>query len=178
MLLCFAFVVLLTTTCVAIPPVWRIDVPYHRQITDFCCGDASLQMVLQYWDPTVRYSIFGEVVKISFPISKVSLISKANISQNDIMNVMRTSEQQGTLSVDIVRGAQFSVLSSAVGILYQNITVVNGYPGKPLGLAAFWHDSTAPWIQNLKVISILDSHYAYTIIILNLNYLISIKEIF
>jgi hypothetical protein len=26
-----------------------LDVPYHRQFTDFSCGDASLEMVLDYY---------------------------------------------------------------------------------------------------------------------------------
>lgn len=25
------------------------NVPYHRQITDYACGDASSEMVLHYW---------------------------------------------------------------------------------------------------------------------------------
>lgn len=58
------------------------NVPYHRQNTDYACGDASMQMVLNYWNPIY-------------------------VSQSSIMDVMRTTTNQGTLSLDTVRGAQF-----------------------------------------------------------------------
>ena len=42
-----------------IPEAYLIpNVPYHRQLTDFTCGDASLEMVLNYYGPDVsQFSI-------------------------------------------------------------------------------------------------------------------------
>jgi uncharacterized protein YvpB len=46
-----------------------LDVPYFRQVTDFSCGDASLQMLLSYWG--------------------------VNVSQYSLMDVMRTTIEEG-----------------------------------------------------------------------------------
>jgi len=42
-----------------IPEAYLIpNVPYHRQLTDFTCGDASLEMLLNYYGPDVsQFSI-------------------------------------------------------------------------------------------------------------------------
>eukprot|EP01114_Cavostelium_apophysatum_P012824 TRINITY_DN2965_c0_g1_i1.p1 TRINITY_DN2965_c0_g1~~TRINITY_DN2965_c0_g1_i1.p1 ORF type:complete len:384 (-),score=45.27 TRINITY_DN2965_c0_g1_i1:7-1158(-) len=107
-----------------IPSKYLIDVPYHMQITDYGCGDASMQMVLNYWEP--------------------------EIDQLSIADVMRTSTAEGTLSVDMVRGAHFSSMSSSVGIDFPNVSLSAGYPSLPLGLAAFWRDSDEFWLDDLK----------------------------
>ncbi|KAG2393665.1 hypothetical protein C9374_007196 [Naegleria lovaniensis] len=64
------------------------DIPYLHQITDYSCGDASLNMVLSYYYP-----------------QKI-------IDQRAIIDVARTSNHTGTLSLDVVRSARFSPLSS------------------------------------------------------------------
>jgi predicted double-glycine peptidase len=46
-----------------------LDVPYFRQVTDFSCGDASLQMLLSYWG--------------------------VNVSQYSLMDVMRSTIEEG-----------------------------------------------------------------------------------
>lgn len=62
-------------------------VPYHRQITDFSCGDASSEMLLNY--------LYG-----------------VDVDQRAIIDVLRTTPDQGTLSDDIVRGLKFSKSST------------------------------------------------------------------
>jgi len=101
-------------------------VPYHAQVTDYSCGDGSLEMVLNYYG--------------------------ADVNQYSIMDVMRTSENNGTLSLDIVRGAHFSPMSSSVGIQWPQNELTSGYPGHPIGLAAFWYDSTESWLDFVKLI--------------------------
>jgi hypothetical protein len=47
---CVAFVLLQlyvgTSQAAKIPPSHRINVPYHMQVTDYCCGDVSIREVL------------------------------------------------------------------------------------------------------------------------------------
>jgi hypothetical protein len=106
-------------------PTSRIlNVPYFRQVTDFACGDASLQMLLAYWG--------------------------VNVSQYTLMDVMRSTIAEGTSSFDLVRASHFSSLSSSTGRIYPDFAVKAGYPGHPIGLASFWHDSTKPWLNHLK----------------------------
>jgi len=95
------------------------NVPYHSQLTNWCCGDASLEMVLNYWGP--------------------------DVDQLSIIDVARSASQEGTLTLDIIRTGKFSRLSSSIGTAFPNVTVTNGFPGRPRGLAAFWYDSTTPW---------------------------------
>jgi hypothetical protein len=75
-----------------------------------------------------------------------------DVDQYSIMDVMRTSYEEGTLSFDIVRGSQFSAMSSSVGIKYPQKQLLSGYPGRPIGLAAFPHDSSSPWMEEIKVL--------------------------
>ncbi len=87
-----------------------ISVPYHRQIKNYYCGPAALQMVFDYYGP--------------------------EISQWEIADVARTSrEMEGTFTFDMVRAAHFSNLSTSVGNeQFQNFT---GYTARRLGYAAF-----------------------------------------
>jgi len=111
----------------SIPEKYIIQtVPYHFQITDYGCGDASLEMVLNYFGP--------------------------DINQLSIADVMRTSEEFGTLSVDIVRGGHFSPISSSVGIQFPNVSLSNGYLNTSFGLSSFWRDSDEFWLDSLKVL--------------------------
>jgi len=110
-----------------IPAAYTINkVPYHYQVTDYGCGDASTQMVLQY---------LGTYV-----------------DQLTLTNVLRTSWWEGTLSTDIVRGGHFSIMSSAVGSQFENISVPSGYPGYPLGYAGYWKDDTQDWLETIKIL--------------------------
>lgn len=65
-----------------------IPVPYIHQIVDYSCGDSALNMILTYYYP------------------------QKPIDQRAIIDVLRTSNHTGTLSLDVVRGARFSPLSS------------------------------------------------------------------
>jgi hypothetical protein len=105
------------------PQSYRIDVPYHRQQTDFGCGDASLQMILDYYG--------------------------VQVNQFSVMDVMRSTTHEGTLSLEIIRGAHFSALSSSMGRLYPDFKLRNGYPNQPIGLAAFWKDNYN-WLNEVK----------------------------
>jgi PKD repeat protein len=85
-----------------------IDVPYHRQLTNYYCGPASLEMVFDYFGP--------------------------DISQHEIAEVSRTADYGGTFQSDLVRAAHFSNLSTSDGMaMVANIT---GYTARKLGYAA------------------------------------------
>lgn len=78
------------------------NVPFHRQVTTYACGDASFEM-LMHWNG-------------------------ADIDQRAIIDVLRTSEAQGTLSLDQVRGGHFSQKSSsAADRLFPDQTPRNGW---------------------------------------------------
>jgi Peptidase_C39 like family len=78
------------------------NIPYHRQITPYACGDASAEMVLHS---------FGH----------------ADVDQRAIIDVQRTSSTEGTLSYDVVRGLRFSELSkSPISGLYPQETPTKG----------------------------------------------------
>src|SRR4051812_15124037 len=57
------------------------NVPYHRQINDYTCGDGSMEMILHYFGP--------------------------DVDQRAIADVMCTSDHMGTLSYYLVRAAHF-----------------------------------------------------------------------
>eukprot|EP01102_Stenamoeba_stenopodia_P007758 TRINITY_DN2186_c0_g1_i1.p1 TRINITY_DN2186_c0_g1~~TRINITY_DN2186_c0_g1_i1.p1 ORF type:complete len:375 (+),score=85.70 TRINITY_DN2186_c0_g1_i1:52-1125(+) len=110
-----------------IPDAYLIpNVPYFRQLTDFTCGDASLEMVLSYYGPEV--------------------------DQFSIIDAARTTSDEGTLSYDVTRVGHFSALSSAVGDLYPEVAPIHGFPGHPLGYAAFDYDSQTPWLDQVKAL--------------------------
>jgi len=72
-----------------LPQAYNIaGVPYHYQITDWFCGPAALQMIMDYW---------GEEIPQN-PISDVA---------NDVVNV-------GCYSSDMDRAAHFSGMSTAI----------------------------------------------------------------
>jgi hypothetical protein len=52
----------------------------------------------------------------------------------------------------LIRASHFSALSSSTGRLYPDFALKNGYPGHPIGLASFWHDSDQPWLEQVKVL--------------------------
>jgi len=130
------FLLSLSMTVYALPASHVIKIPYHRQKTDYSCGAASMEMVLNFFGPDVM--------------------------QEAIVNVMRTTPEEGTLSLDIVRGAQFSMLSSSVGKNFVNYSLTRGYPHRPSGLGAFYYDSDQPWINQLKALIAQD----YPVIVL------------
>lgn len=98
------------------PPQMLLEVPYHRQETEYSCGAASLQMVLEYF-------------------------LKVPVDQYAIMNVARTSPTFGTVSHDLARAAQFSAVSSAAAHTFPDSISVNGYQGRPIGFGSFFHSS-------------------------------------
>lgn len=89
-------------------PSVYISVPYSRQITNYYCGPAALEMVFRFYGP--------------------------NIPQIEIADVARTAPD-GTYTPDMVRAAHFSNLSTSVGReMAGNIT---GYTARKFGYAAF-----------------------------------------
>jgi len=110
----------------SIPSSYNIQVPFYRQLNDFACGAASMQMILQYYNRTVN--------------------------QYNVADVLRMEWTEGTFSTDMVRAGHFSVLSSSVGNYFPNATLEAGYPGYPLGLLAYWADSEESWLDSMKVI--------------------------
>ena len=109
------------TSVIAIVP----SVPYHRQITDYYCGDASFQMTLQSFN-----------------------LSAAIPSQNLIAKVMRTTEEQGTLSYDVVRAGHFSLLSTPP---YGSDPDQHGWNSdRLLGMASYSRRQDTCWSDDLK----------------------------
>jgi hypothetical protein len=53
------------------------------------------------------------------------------------------------MTIDLVRLAHFSRLSSSVGILSPNHSVSYGMVNRPHGMAAAWRDSTTAYTQDL-----------------------------
>eukprot|EP01103_Thecamoeba_quadrilineata_P014206 TRINITY_DN4170_c0_g1_i1.p1 TRINITY_DN4170_c0_g1~~TRINITY_DN4170_c0_g1_i1.p1 ORF type:complete len:237 (+),score=23.16 TRINITY_DN4170_c0_g1_i1:52-762(+) len=89
------------------------NVPYHRQINGYSCGDASTEIVLHYSGP--------------------------DVNQKAIIDVIETFQQDGTLSYMIARAGHFSKLSSAPSETeFPSDAPKNGWsPDRPLGLASF-----------------------------------------
>jgi len=107
------------------------NVPYHRQFTDYSCGDASLEMLMHHYG--------------------------ADIDQRAIIDVLRTTSSSGTFSFDLVRGGHFSSLSTAPTGTYlpypQNVPLKGGWNvTKPLGYGAFLYRSDTCWAKKLKPI--------------------------
>ncbi|KAL9649075.1 hypothetical protein ABK040_008452 [Willaertia magna] len=95
-----------------------IPVPYYDQITGYSCGDGSLNMVLGY---------YNEQQKLKQPFD-----------QRAIIDVARTSNHTGTYSLDVVRTARFSPLSSTPSVPNQQFYIQypqqapsNGWFGNP-----------------------------------------------
>jgi len=97
----------------------------QTQRNGISCGAGALESVLEYRGPAV--------------------------DQKAIADVARTSSY-GTYSFDIVRTGQFSALSSAQGDYYAHEIPTAGFPGRPLGLAAFGHNAATPWLAEAKAI--------------------------
>lgn len=53
------------------PQKYRIDVPYHRQLTDFGCGDASLQMILDYYGVQANQFSIMDVMRSTMHEGKI-----------------------------------------------------------------------------------------------------------
>ena len=45
-----------------------LDVPYHRQFTDFSCGDASLEMVLDYYGKVFKLIVSAKIIVFYEPV--------------------------------------------------------------------------------------------------------------
>jgi hypothetical protein len=101
--------------------------PWFQQVTDYCCGEASMAMVFSYWTPA------------------------APVSQLWAIDVARSSPEVGTLTLDIVRAGRFSALSAAPCAIVPN-PPQSGYPGRPLGLAAGWRADDQPWLDDLRAV--------------------------
>lgn len=70
--------------------------------------------------------------------------------QRVVMDVVRTADVAGTLAVDIVRGGHFSYASAAAGSAFPAAAPTQGYPRRPLGLAAFGLRQATCWVAELK----------------------------
>jgi len=111
------------------------NIPYHRQVTDYACGDGSSEMVLHHYG--------------------------SDIDQRAIIDVLRTSSQEGTLSDDIVRGARFSQFSGApttAPFPFPKEAPQAGWNEKRhYGYGGFLHRDTSCWYSELK--DIVESGY-------------------
>ncbi|KAF2073831.1 hypothetical protein CYY_004858 [Polysphondylium violaceum] len=115
----------------AIPTAYQIQgIPYHRQVTEYNCGDASMEMV------------FGHLNR--------------EIDQYQLDDIARTSDTDGTSSYDIVRSFQFSVMSSSMGLDEKDHEVKYGFKKYPLGLLSIGFASSDFWIDELKSMIALD----------------------
>jgi len=123
--ICLIVVVVYATTIFSIPISHQIqNIPYHRQVTEYNCGDASLEMVFGYLN--------------------------REIDQYQLDDVARTSDTDGTSSYDIVRAFQFSVMSSSQGLDEKEHEVKYGFKKYPLGLLSIGYSSAEFWIDELK----------------------------
>eukprot|EP01116_Phalansterium_solitarium_P005960 TRINITY_DN18284_c0_g1_i1.p1 TRINITY_DN18284_c0_g1~~TRINITY_DN18284_c0_g1_i1.p1 ORF type:complete len:348 (-),score=99.17 TRINITY_DN18284_c0_g1_i1:47-1090(-) len=122
------FVLLLIVNGVTSRPLQGFvqNVPYHRQVTDYACGDASTEMVFHH---------FG-----------------SDVDQRAIIDVMRTSDSVGTLSFDVVRAGHFSLLSAAAATnVFPAQAPTNGWSKtRPFGYGAFSYRSTECWLDAYK----------------------------
>jgi len=102
------------------------NVPYHRQINDYTCGCASMEMVFEHYGP--------------------------DIDQRAIIDVARTSYQEGTLSFDLIRTGHFSEMSSpATTNLFPQEAPVQGWDSRPIGYAGFdYRTYDECWVDDLK----------------------------
>lgn len=100
-------------------------VPLYQQIEAHGCGAAALQMVLDYWGPFV--------------------------DQRTVYDAART--WKGSSLPDLTRAGQFSPLSYTQGDQFPPFASW-GYPGRPLGYAAFYYasDNGQDWLTGLKAL--------------------------
>jgi uncharacterized protein YvpB len=108
-----------------------LNVPYHRQVTTYSCGDASAEMMLNYYG--------------------------VDVDQYAIIDVARTTNTAGSLVVDIDRALRFSKMSSPplVGNLvpYPGKLPTKGYTGRPYGLiTSVQRNNRTCWIEDLKAV--------------------------
>lgn len=129
---------LLCVACICqlpdVPKAHKIaNVPYHRQTTGYACGDASFEMVAHY---------FG-----------------TDLNQHAIIDVVRTSDHEGTQSYDLIRGGHFSSLSSTPSqykVLFPEVAPQNGWnKDRKLGMASFGYRNDSECYINdvVRVIS-------------------------
>ncbi len=107
---------LLALAIIAVPAeaeVVDLGVPYHRQVTNWYCAEASLKMVFDYW---------GE-----------------EIPQHDIGDVANEREVGGTYASDLARAARFSNMSTSIQYREGGGTWLQGYDQRPYGYAAHVH---------------------------------------
>lgn len=107
------------------PAAFIADVPLYQQVQAHGCGAAALQMVLDYWGPFV--------------------------DQRAVYDAART--KRGSSLQDLTRAAQFSAQSRAQGGFFPPFAGL-GYPGRPLGYAAFFYasDEGEDWLEGLKTV--------------------------
>ena len=122
------------------PSSYQIEnIPYHRQITRYACGDASFEMVYHHY--------------------------RQDLDQRAIIDVARTSFAVGTNTFDLIRAAHFSSISSSpVNYFYPSQAPSNGWKKTiPRGMISFGYYSSQCWIEELKDIIA----QGYPIIVLN-----------
>jgi Peptidase_C39 like family len=124
------------------------NVPYHRQITDYACGDASTEMVLHYWaSPDVDQRAIIDVMR-TMPEGGLCWVLVSTCPHH--FDFLLT----GTLSYDIVRAGHFSAMSkSVVAGQYPDQTPVQGWsPYRKLGMAAYARRGGECWLDDLKTL--------------------------
>lgn len=117
----------------------KVNVPYHRQITRYACGDASFEMIYHHY--------------------------RQDIDQRAIIDVCRTSFHLGTNTFDLIRAAHFSNMSAAQSNkYYPDQAPQKGWkPSIPHGMAGFGYYGEECWIQELKQVI----KQGYPILVLN-----------
>ena len=94
-------------------------------------------------------SCFDLPLKSSFGKKVMEYWLGKPINQYSIMDVGRSTNYGGTLSVDMVRIAHFSRLSSSLGTASPENAVNFGFPNRPRGLVGVWFDSQTEWVDQL-----------------------------
>ena len=107
-----------------------LSVPYHRQLTEYSCGDASMEMVLNYFGP--------------------------DVDQRQIIDVARSTNASGTYVFDVVRALRFSRLSGppphVPTFAFPDQLPSLGYATRAFGLRSAARRGDACWAADARAI--------------------------
>lgn len=101
-------------------------------------------MLLKYHDPS-----YAQRVSLQLRLADFAFDTEIQVQQKNLMDVARTSVEQGTSSLDLLRAARFSVLSSSTSYLFPDDALEGGFQGRAYGFPAFGYSGPQPWIQDL-----------------------------
>jgi predicted double-glycine peptidase len=101
-----------------------ISVPYHQQVKNYYCGEAALEMVLDYYGPDILQYQIGNVARVEFSI--------------------------GTYGFELQRACHFSNMSTSMGNDAPGYNCT-GYTGRSTGYGGFeWWFAEQTCIEDLK----------------------------